>query len=89
MGLKYSLIPDILGMGGESVFERPREVLTAVKKPGDLLHGDENGLVSIPLDIGEAVAARAASSREAEAEYFDFLGNNFSFEELKKRLGIH
>ena len=58
-------------------------------RPGDLLHGDENGLVSIPIDIGEAVAARAASTRQAEAEYFDFLENNFSFEELKKRLGIH
>ncbi len=58
-------------------------------RPGELLHGDENGLVSIPLDIGEAVAARAASTRQAEDEYFDFLENNFSFEELKKRLGVH
>ena len=58
-------------------------------RPGDLLHGDENGLVSIPIDIGEAVAARAAATRQSEAEYFDFLENRFSFEELKKQLGIH
>ena len=56
-------------------------------RPGDLLHGDASGLVSVPLDIAEAVAAQAASTRQAEADYFDFLENNFSFEELKKRLG--
>ena len=58
-------------------------------QPGDLLHGDDSGLLSVPIDIAEAVAERAASSRQAEADYFDFLENNFSFEELKKRLGIH
>ena len=58
-------------------------------QPGDLLHGDDSGLVSVPIDIAEEVAQRAASSRQGEAEYFDFLENNFSFEELKKRIGRH
>ena len=58
-------------------------------QPGDLLHGDDSGLLSVPIDIAEEVAQRAASSRQSEADYFDFLENNFSFEELKKRLGIH
>ena len=58
-------------------------------QPGDLIHGDDNGLLSVPIDIAEEVAQRAASTRQGEADYFDFLENNFSFEELKKRLGIH
>ena len=58
-------------------------------QPGDLLHGDENGLVSIPIDIAEAVSERAASTRRVEAEYFHFLEHDFSFEELKKRLAPH
>ncbi len=57
--------------------------------PGDLLHGDDSGLVSVPVDIAEAVAERAATTRKAEANYFEFLENNFSFEELKKRMGVH
>ena len=57
--------------------------------PGDLLHGDDSGLVSVPIDIAESVAERAASIRQAEADYFDFLEHNFSYEELKKRLGVH
>ena len=58
-------------------------------QPGDLLHGDDSGLVSVPIDIAEEVALRAASTRQGEVDYFDFLENNFSFDELKKRLGIH
>ena len=54
--------------------------------PGDLLHGDENGLLAIPLDLAEQVPARARQIRDAEAETIDFLsGDAFSLPELKRR----
>jgi len=59
-------------------------------QPGDLLHGDENGLVSIPLDIAESVIEQAESVQKTEKEYFDFLeSNSFTLKELKNRIGQH
>jgi len=58
--------------------------------PGDLLHGDESGLVSIPLDIAERVGAQAQAVQEAERQYFDFLdGDAFNFAGLRQRMGGH
>ena len=58
--------------------------------PGDLLHGDASGLVSIPLDIAGDLVERAAAVRQEEADYFAFLeGDRFSMEELKRRIVPH
>ena len=58
--------------------------------PGDLLHGDESGLVSIPRDIAERVPERAREVRREEAEYFDFLqSERFSMAELRRRIMPH
>ena len=58
--------------------------------PGELLHGDESGLVSIPRDIAERVPERAREVRREEAEYFDFLqSERFSMEELRRRIVPH
>ena len=58
--------------------------------PGDLLHGDESGLVSIPRDIAERVPERAREVRREEAEYFDFLqSERFSMAELRRRIVPH
>jgi regulator of RNase E activity RraA len=57
---------------------------------GDLLHGDENGLLTIPLDIAEATLDQAGAVRKAEKDLFDFLeGSAFTYEALKGRLGRH
>lgn len=37
-------------------------------RPGDLLHGDENGVTVIPAEIADQVAAKALEHREMEAE---------------------
>ena len=42
-------------------------------RPGDLLHGDENGIVKVPLDIAEAVAEQSRLVREREAKFFEYL----------------
>ena len=57
-------------------------------RPGDLLHGDDSGLLTIPIEIADAVAERAGATRQSEADYFEFLENDFSYEGLKGRLGI-
>ena len=58
--------------------------------PGDILHGDESGLVSIPHAIAADLPARARRVREEEAEYFDFLqSDRFSIKELRRRIVPH
>ncbi len=57
-------------------------------RPGDLLHGDANGVVSIPLAIAEEVVDQAQRVLEEERSYFDFLASDrFSYEGLKQRIG--
>ncbi len=59
-------------------------------QPGDLLHGDESGLVSIPKEIVGGVVKRATEVRREEAEFFKFLGSRrFTVEELKRRITPH
>ncbi len=56
-------------------------------RPGDLLHGDENGLVSIPLDIVDSVLEQARAVLSKESELIDFLSSAaFSLDELKYRI---
>jgi len=58
--------------------------------PGDLLHGDESGLVSVPNQVAPQVAKHALEVQREEKEYFDFLaGNEFSTEALKRRINPH
>ena len=47
-------------------------------KPGDLLHGDENGITVIPAEIAAQVAAQAMAVREAEQKRLgEILGPDF------------
>ena len=56
-------------------------------QPGDLLHGDESGLILVPLDIAEAVVEQARRVQEAEVEFFEFLGGpSPSLDEIKMKL---
>jgi regulator of RNase E activity RraA len=64
----------------------PVSVCGLTVRPGDLLHGDENGLLSLPVDVAERALERAHLVRDAEAETFDFLeGDAFTLDELKRR----
>ena len=55
------------------------EIGTAVEvggvrvQPGDLLHGDRNGVTTIPHEIAEAVASACPEFMEAEAVVLDYL----------------
>ena len=67
-------------------FNTPVEVCGLEVAPGDLLHGDGSGLVSVPLEIAAEVPDRAEAVRGEEKGFFEFLkGDGFSMEELKQR----
>ncbi len=56
--------------------------------PGGLLHGDENGLVSIPHSVADRLAPRAQEVRDHERESIDFIkGPDFSLEAFFDRKG--
>src|SRR5215831_13263558 len=47
-------------------------------RPGDLLHGDENGITVIPAEIADTVAAKAREHRAMEEERLkEILGHEF------------
>ena len=61
-----------------------------LKAYASTLHGDENGLISIPLDIADGVIKQAQIVRNDEEDYFRFVDpKDLTLEELKKRLTIH
>ena len=52
-------------------------------RPGDLLHGDRNGLVEVPEDLTERVVARAQAILQKEQRLIDYIhGDDFSIEGL-------
>lgn len=56
-------------------------------KPGDLVHGDENGVVVIPLEIAAKVADAAEQVRVEEQGYIDYVtGPNFTIQGLRRRI---
>ena len=57
---------------------------------GDLLHGDENGVLTVPLDLAAAVLEQAKRVREVESEFFNFLQSPaYNYEQMKRRIGAH
>ncbi len=59
-------------------------------QPGDLLHGDANGVTAIPREIAGQVADAANAVRAEEAELMDFIrGPEFNAESYFKRRFVH
>ncbi len=55
-------------------------------RPGDLLHGDQHGVVSVPLSIAEEIPSAAAEMLQSEKELIAFCqSNDFSFEKLSEQ----
>ena len=53
-------------------------------EPGDLLHGDESGVVKVPIDIAEKVVEQVPKVREAEKRVFDRVSPSLSLDEIKE-----
>ncbi len=60
-------------------------------QPGDLLHGDRHGVLTIPLEIAGAITGVAARLKQAEQQVIDFCrSSSFSvgrLTEVMKRVG--
>jgi regulator of RNase E activity RraA len=83
--------PGAVATGGVSVVVDvgiPVTICGLAVAPGDLLHGDANGIVNIPLELADKVVAIGQEILEAERKRVDFIiGPDFSFEELARRSG--
>jgi 4-hydroxy-4-methyl-2-oxoglutarate aldolase len=56
-------------------------------RPGDLLHGDRHGLLSVPKEIAGGVPASAAKLQQAELRVIDFCRSpEFSVDKLRQVL---
>ena len=59
-------------------------------KPGDLLHGDANGLVSIPHSVAEKVHEAADNVLKKEAETVALVRSaGFTLKQMAERYGWH
>ena len=76
-------IPNIIEIGGTV------NICGLTIKPDDLLHGDESGLVKIPIDFIriKQLIEKCEEIMRQEKEYFNFMkSDKYNFEEMKKFL---
>jgi regulator of RNase E activity RraA len=68
-------------------FGEPIEIDGLKIHSGDLMHGDVNGVHTIPLSVAPELPAEAATILAEERDLIDFCRSpQFSLEELSKRL---
>ena len=68
-------------------FGEPVEVGGLRISPGNLLHGDQHGVVCVPLSIADEIPAVAAELRRTEKELIDYCrSDDFSLEGLTGKL---
>lgn len=57
-------------------------------KPGDLLHGDRHGILTVPNEIAAQIPAVAVRLQRAEQRIIDFCrSKEFSVERLRQVMG--
>jgi regulator of RNase E activity RraA len=65
----------------------PVQIESLVIRPGDLLHGDENGLLSIPAGVEETLPEKVDAVRDREGALLEYVrGRDFTIEGLRDRL---
>ena len=56
-------------------------------KMGDLLHGDENGLVKVPAGVEETLPAKVDDVRTREKRLMDWVkSNEFRIDQLQQKM---
>lgn len=80
----------VVSHGNARIIEIDIPVLLAglTIQPGDLLHGDESGLLNVPKLFVQAIVEKAELVRKTEQEWADYArSDSFNFEGMKQRLG--
>ena len=68
-------------------FGEPVEIGGLKIHPGDLLHGDQHGVLSVPREIAGELPAKAARIQAEEAELFEVAEReNLSIDDLAKKI---
>lgn len=68
-------------------FGEPVEIGGLQIKPGDLLHGDLNGVVSVPVSIASEIPRTAEEMLRSERELIQFCkSKDFSFQKLSEKI---
>jgi 4-hydroxy-4-methyl-2-oxoglutarate aldolase len=68
-------------------FGEPVEIDGLKISPGDLIHGDRHGVLTIPLSIAAEIPDKASKILEEEAKLIEFCHSpQFSLDELSKRI---
>ena len=71
-------------------FDVPVEICGLTINPGDLLHGDESGLLTIPSEIADRVPEQAQAVLDVEAPLFELLEReNVALQELLGAYHVH
>lgn len=66
----------------------PVNVGGLIVRPGDLLHGDEHGVTSVPLDVAASLPSRCAEIEKAERELIDYARSGVATRQgLEERYG--
>ena len=57
-------------------------------EPGDLIHGDVNGVLSVPTEIAPKLPAEVEKIRAKERDAIDFIASaDFDLDSALKRMG--
>ena len=84
---RFIIAEDVDHVPGLGVLFEPVEIGGLDIKPGDLRHGDQHGIVSIPFSVVEEVPRVAAAMLETAKELIDFCSSpDFSFQQLSEKL---
>ena len=63
------------------------QVCGLVIRPGDLLHGDENGLLLVPKDVEESLPRAVDAVRSRERRLMEWVrSEGFSLDRLRDRM---
>ncbi|MHB0858323.1 MAG: RraA family protein [Anaerolineae bacterium] len=92
LGFQYFCPGFVVSHGHPVIIDAGMEVEISglVIKPGDLLHGDINGLVAIPDEVAAQVVAEVGRVRARERDLMDFvLSPGFGAAKLRERMTSH
>lgn len=92
MGFQYFAAGTVASHGNPRLLEVnvPVTLDSVTVNPGDLLHGDSNGITTIPLEIAAKIPAEVERVRNAEQPLISYMkSDDFTVEDLLKRLFEH
>ncbi len=90
LGFHYFMRFPVVSHGNFSIVSvnEPIELDGQVVNPGDILHGDRNGIVLVPDQVLEGLVDAVAGIRERESAQLDYMRSaEFSLADLKSRSG--